>query len=65
MKHLWFVEDNEGITGRLHYLRTKDGKEIDFVTVQDGQIMDLIEVKTKTVEGISIRSVAEYLSQLN
>ena len=96
LKHLWFMEDNEGITGRLHYLRTKDGKEIDFVTVQDSQIMDLIEVKTgedqlhsafyyfskwikpkgsyqlvlnlrqpKTVEGISIQSVAEYLSQLN
>jgi uncharacterized protein len=45
-KHLLFLEDTQGIETNLHYLRTKDQKEIDFVTLQDNKIEHMIEVKT-------------------
>ena len=31
---------------QLHYLRTKDGEEVDFVIVKDNVIEQLIEVKS-------------------
>lgn len=45
LKHLWFQEDTEGIEGELYYLRTKEGHEIDFLTLQDGRAIQMIEVK--------------------
>ena len=48
LKHLWFLEDIQGVTAQLHYLRTKDGKEIDFLTVVDRKPKDAIEVKTSS-----------------
>ena len=38
-------EDINGMEASLHFLRTKDGKEIDFLTVMDNQATRLIEVK--------------------
>jgi len=46
LKELDYLEDIEGITGSLHYLRTKDGREIDFVVCIEGKPLHLIEVKT-------------------
>jgi len=46
LKDLWFQEDTEGKRCSLHYLRTKDGKEVDFLTVVDGKPLDMLEVKT-------------------
>lgn len=46
LKRLHFIEDYFGYRTHLHYIRDKDGREVDFVTVIDNQVTDLIEVKT-------------------
>jgi len=45
LKRLHFLEDYHGFSCKLHYIRDKDGREVDFVTVVDNKIVDLIEVK--------------------
>jgi uncharacterized protein len=45
LKRLHFLEDYHGYKCSLHYLRDKDGREVDFITVIDNKIEDLIEVK--------------------
>jgi predicted AAA+ superfamily ATPase len=45
LKQLHDIEDVEGYTTHLHFLRTKDGKELDFVTVVDHQPKLIVEVK--------------------
>lgn len=45
LKRLSFLEDVAGKNTKLHYCRTKDGKEIDFYVNIDDRIF-LIEVKT-------------------
>lgn len=45
LKRLHFVEDYHGYACRLHYLRDRDGREVDFVTIVDDKIKELIEVK--------------------
>jgi len=45
LKELHYLEDTEGVSGNLHYLRTKDGKEIDFLICLDAKPALMIEVK--------------------
>ncbi len=45
-KELHYLEDTQGLHTSLHYLRTKEGKEIDFLIVIDGKPTHIIEVKT-------------------
>lgn len=45
LKRLHFIEDYYGYRCSLHYIRDKEGREVDFATVIDGQLIDLIEVK--------------------
>jgi predicted AAA+ superfamily ATPase len=45
LKELNRIEDTLGYRTRLHYLRTKDQKEIDFLAVIDGKPHSLFEVK--------------------
>lgn len=45
IKRLHFIEDYYGYRCKLHYIRDKDCREVDFVTVIDGKVIDLIEVK--------------------
>jgi uncharacterized protein len=51
LKHVDYIRDTKGLTTQLHYLRTKDGAEIDFaITGEDPQtrkieLTHLIEVK--------------------
>ncbi len=52
LKRLHFIEDYHGYRCSLHYIRDKDGREVDFVTIVNNVVMDLIEVKT-TDSGIS------------
>ncbi len=40
-----FLEDYYGYRCKLHYIRDKDGREVDFITVVEGKVEDLIEVK--------------------
>lgn len=46
LKELHYLEDTQGVTANLHYVRTKDGKEIDFLISIDKKPTYLIEVKT-------------------
>jgi predicted AAA+ superfamily ATPase len=45
LKRLHFIEDYFGYRCQLRYIRDKDGREVDFVTIIDKKINDLIEVK--------------------
>ncbi len=45
LKECHYQEDINGFDAALHFLRTKDGREIDFVTVIDNEATALIEVK--------------------
>ncbi len=45
-KHILEREDQTGKYLALNYLRTKEGKEVDFCIVEDEQIEKMIEVKT-------------------
>ena len=46
LKHLHWLEDTTGVSTDLHFLRTKDGREIDFL-VCAGKENTMIEVKLK------------------
>jgi len=49
-KHTTIKSDYLGENWKLHYLRTKDGKEVDFALVKENQIQQAIEVKTANKE---------------
>lgn len=44
-KELDFLSDTRGDECGLHYLRTRDGKELDFAVVRNGEVTHRIEVK--------------------
>ncbi|MDY0001431.1 MAG: ATP-binding protein [Polyangia bacterium] len=45
-KELDRLEDGAGTRTGLHYLRTKDGRELGFAVAMEGRVTHLIEVKT-------------------
>ncbi|MDP3027980.1 MAG: ATP-binding protein [Deltaproteobacteria bacterium] len=45
LKHVQYRQDLEGEDISLHYIRTRDGKEIDFALSREGKATHLIEVK--------------------
>lgn len=45
LKELHRREDILGVDGRLHFIKNKEKKELDFAVFQDGRITHLIEVK--------------------
>ncbi|MCE2724773.1 MAG: ATP-binding protein [bacterium] len=45
LKHTQFLEDSSGKKKRLHYIRTKDGAEVDFALSNEGNLTQLIECK--------------------
>ena len=61
LKRLHFIEDYFGHRCSLHYIRDKDGREIDFVTVIDDVVYDLIEVKESDS---AISSALKYYKKL-
>jgi predicted AAA+ superfamily ATPase len=60
IKRLHFIEDYYGHRCNLHYLRDKEGREVDFVTEINGEIIDLIEVKNSDT---TISSNLKYYSE--
>lgn len=52
-KHVDFLRDVKGKRVALHYVQTKDKKEVDFSLVEDGQLESLIEVKQSNVRPCS------------
>jgi predicted AAA+ superfamily ATPase len=66
LKRLHFIEDYYGDRCSLHYIRDKEGREIDFVTVVNNQVIDLIEVKsTDTTVSSSLKYYADRLQPKN
>ncbi|MBM4386271.1 MAG: DUF4143 domain-containing protein [Deltaproteobacteria bacterium] len=49
LKALQYKEDTEGLETRLHFLRDKEKREVDFVIVEEGKVKELIEVKFSEV----------------
>ena len=45
LKHAQFRRDSEGKSVGLHYIRTKDGAEVDFALSEEGRVTHLIECK--------------------
>lgn len=45
LKHVEFLQDGEGAPVGLHYVRTKDGHEIDFALSRGNELTHLIECK--------------------
>ena len=44
-KQLDYIQDTTGLNVALHYLRTKDGKELDFLICIDGNPVLMLEIK--------------------
>ena len=44
-KHVHYLQDTTGDDVALHYIRTKDGREVDFALTREGKAERLIEVK--------------------
>jgi predicted AAA+ superfamily ATPase len=45
LKRLHFLEDRDGYRYELRYIRDKEGREVDFVIVKEGELEELIEAK--------------------
>lgn len=60
LKRLHFMEDYYGHRCGLHYIRDKDGREVDFITTINHTISELIEVKNADT---TISSNLKYYSQ--
>ncbi|MDO8349933.1 MAG: ATP-binding protein [Gallionella sp.] len=45
LKHVHFLQDSAGKTAGLHYIRTKDGTEVDFALSEAGALTQMIECK--------------------
>jgi predicted AAA+ superfamily ATPase len=66
LKRLQFREDYFGEHCQLHYIRDRDGREVDFVTVIDKKVIDLIEVKLSDDEpSSSLKYYKEKLTPQN
>ena len=63
LKHLHFLEDTRGEKCTLHYLRDKEKREVDFLTVRDGQPQWLIETKISGEETSSLRHFSGFLTK--
>lgn len=45
LKHVHFLQDSTGKMFGLHYIRTKDGAEVDFALSEEGKLTRLVECK--------------------
>ncbi len=62
IKRLNLIEDRDGHRCELAYLRDKDGREVDFVILQDGVVKELVEAKLDDARiSTSLRYYAEKL----
>jgi uncharacterized protein len=43
LKRLHFIEDYHGYSCSLRYIRDKDGREVDFVTIVDRKVIDFTD----------------------
>jgi hypothetical protein len=61
LKHISYLQDGFGERISLHYLKTRDGKEIDFVIAREDQPLQMIEVKLS--DGTPSRSLRLFASK--
>lgn len=45
LKHVQFIQDTKGAEIKLGFIRTKEGKEVDFVITEKDAVLSMIEVK--------------------
>jgi len=57
------LEDRDGYCYELRYIRDKEGREVDFAVIKEGELEELIEVKYSD-ESIS-RPLLYYAERLN
>jgi predicted AAA+ superfamily ATPase len=63
IKKLNFLEDRDGHRYELHYIRDKEGREVDFAVIKEGVLVELIEVK---YQGSNLsKSLNYYAEHLN
>ncbi|MBI5633946.1 MAG: ATP-binding protein [Nitrospirae bacterium] len=55
LKRLHFLEDTVGEKCALHYVRDKEKREVDFLTMRDGKTEWLIETKLSDTETASLK----------
>lgn len=66
LKRLHFIEDYYGYVCKLHYIRDKEKREVDFLTVIDNKLVDLIEVKLSDTDiSTSLKYYSERLKPQN
>jgi uncharacterized protein len=63
LKRLHFLEDSQGYRYELRYIRDKEGREVDFAIVKEGELEELIEVKYS--DDSIARSLSYYAERLN
>ncbi|MBN1102457.1 MAG: ATP-binding protein [Deltaproteobacteria bacterium] len=62
LKRLHFLEDRDGYNYELRFVRDKEGREVDFAILKEGEVEELVEVKYSD-EGIS-KSLLYYVERL-
>lgn len=60
LKSVYGRTDYQAEDVSLHYLRTKDGVEVDFALIKDGEVEDIIEVK---LSDMSVGPSLEYFAE--
>ena len=63
LKRLHFLEDRDGYRYELRYIRDKEGREVDFLILKEGQAEELIEAKD-TDDAVS-KHLRYYVEKLN
>lgn len=63
LKHLYAKIDYLGENWQLHYLRTKEGREVDFVLTKDNQADKILEVKVS--DGVPSKSLIWFKEKYN
>lgn len=63
LKRLHFLEDTLGEKCALHYIRDKEKREVDFLTVRDGKTEWLIETKITDPEISSLKHFSGFLGK--
>lgn len=58
-----YLEDSQGYRYELRYIRDKEGREVDFAIVKEGELEELIEVKYS--DDSIARSLSYYTDRLN
>lgn len=63
LKRLHFLEDTKGDKAALYYVRDKEKREVDFLTVRDGRPEWLIETKLSDPEISSIKHFSGFFAK--